>query len=573
MSLGEIIDASLGKIPAEIVIKNVNLLNFFTGNIDKGVEIAIYKDTIVGIGSDYKGDKEIDGTGKYATAGFMDAHVHIESSMVSVYEYAYAVVKKGTTSVVADPHEIANVLGLDGIRYMLYSAKYTPINIFLMAPSCVPATSFETSGAVLRAFDIHPLFSEKWVVGLGEMMNFPGVLSKDPMVLDKLSIASGKVIDGHAPGLSGKELNAYISAGIYSDHETTSQEEAMEKLSRGMNIMIREGTATKDLDNLVGIINKVNHEHIMFCTDDRHPHDLIKEGHIDNMIRRAIKAGVDPVLAYKIASYTGAKYFGLNGIGAIAPGFKADLLLLNDLESVEIDTVIKSGRMVIDEGEFVYKQPVKIPFELRGSVNIRWLSEDDFKIPCSPGQKVRIINVIPDQIVTEEIIDTAKVENGVIVSDIERDYLLIAVVERHRASENIGLGLIHGFGLKRGAIASSVAHDSHNIIAVGTNFTDILRAIIRIKGGQGGFSIAENGEITGNLPLPIAGLMSDLPIEEVDKKMQELVALTAEMGSAIADPFMQLGFMALPVIPKLKLTDKGLFDVSKFDFVDLKIGE
>ncbi len=573
MSLDAMIDTAMGKIKADIVIKHVNVLNFFTGQIDKDVDIAIFKDTIAGIGKDYHGKKEINGKGKYATAGFIDAHVHIESSMVHVSEYAKAVVRHGTTSVIADPHEIANILGLDGIRFMLYSAKYCPINVFLMAPSCVPATHFETSGSVMRAFDINPLFSEKWVLGLGEMMNFPGVLNKDPMVLDKISIATGKIIDGHAPGLTGKELNAYIAAGIYSDHETTTKEEALEKLGKGMHIMIREGTATKDLDALLPIINEFNHMRIMFCTDDRHPHDLINQGHINYMIKRSIQSGVPPILAYKIASYPASRYFGLKDIGAIAPGYKADIVLLDDLENVGITSVVKSGRVIIDKSELVYEQPVKIPYELRGTVNIKWLTEDDFKIKAEPGRSVRIIKAIPHQIITGEIIDRPKEENGVIVPDLERDYLMLAVVERHRASDNIGLALIHGFGLKKGAIASSVAHDSHNIITVGTNFADMLRAVIRIRSRQGGFAAAVGGEIKANLPLPIAGLMTEMPVEEVDKKMQELLAVTKEMGSVLDDPFMQLGFMALPVIPKLKLTDKGLFDVEKFDFVDIFVKE
>ena len=574
MSLVENIDAALGKIKATLVIKNVNVLNFFTGKIDKGMDVAIYKDTIVGVGHDYHGEEEIDGTNKYLSPGFIDAHVHIESSMVSVGEYAKAVVRRGTTSVVADPHEIANVFGLDGIRYMLYTSKYAPINVFLMAPSCVPATSFETSGATLRAFDIHPLFSEKWVLGLGEMMNFPGVINEDPMVLDKISIAKGKIIDGHAPGLLGKELNAYISAGIYSDHETTTEKEALEKLSKGMYIMIREGTATKDLEALIPIINEFNHTRIMFCTDDRHPHELINQGHIDYMIKRAIARGIDPIIAYKVASYSASRYFGLKNLGGIAPGYGADLVLLDNIEDVKINTVIKSGKRIIENNKLVYETPVKIPFDLRGSVNIRWLSVDDFKIKVKPNDKVRIIDIVPNQIITKEIIDVPKTdEDGTVIPDIERDYLIVAVVERHRASDNIGIGLIHGIGLKKGAIASSVAHDSHNIIAVGTNFEDLLKAIIRIRAKQGGFTIALNNEIIGNLPLPIAGLMTDIPMTEADEKMQELLKITHELGSPLKDPFMQLGFMALPVIPKLKITDKGLFDVEKFSFTSFVVGE
>ena len=573
MSLSDIIDAAQGNIKSTLVIKNGNLLNFFTGKIDKGTDLAIYKDKIVGVGKNYSGDVEIDASGKYITPGFIDSHVHIESSLVNVYEYAKAVVQHGTTSVIADPHEIANVLGLEGIRFILFSAKYAPINVFMMAPSCVPATNFETSGSTLRAFDIHPLFSEKWVLGLAEMMNFPGVLAKDPIVLDKIGLAKDKIIDGHAPGLCGRELNGYIAAGIYSDHEATTLKEATEKMGKGMYIMIREGTATKNLDALIPLINEFNHDRIMFCTDDRHPHELINEGHIDYMIKRSIEKGVSPMIAYKVASFTAARYFGLRELGAISPGYTADLVILNDLEKVDIESVIKNGKKVVDNNEFIYKSPINIPYQLRGTVNIKWLTESDFKVRAPVGSKARIIKIIPDQIITKEIIDTPKIKNGVIVSDIERDYLIVTVVERHRASDNIGIGLIHGFGFKEGAIASSVAHDSHNIIAVGTNFTDILRAIIRIRGRQGGFSIARDNKIIGNLPLPIAGLMTDISIEETDRELQKLLKITKKMGCSLKDPFMQLGFMALPVIPTLKLTDKGLFDVENFNFTDLIVGQ
>lgn len=567
MSIERIIDAAQGKIPADLVLKNCKVINVFSGEIDEG-DIAILDEKIVGVGN-YVGKEEIDLEGKYVSPGFMDAHVHIESSMVEVKEFARAVVPKGTTSVIIDPHEIANVLGLDGIRFMLDSAKFNPLNVFVMLPSCVPATNLETSGAALRAFDLNPLIHEKWVVGLGEMMNYPGVLNKDPVVLDKISIASGERIDGHAPGLTGKELNAYISAGITSDHECTELQEASEKLGKGMYIMIREGSATKNLDALLPLINDKNISRIMFCTDDRHPNDLLSEGHIDYIIRRAIEKGLDPVKAIRIATLNPSLYFRLEKLGAIAPGYFADLVVISDLNKLKIDRVMKNGKFVSEGDNLTYKPPQYPELKIRGTINIKWLDENDFHIPAKPGRKANIIEIIPDQIITRRLQEEPKAEHGIVVPDTDRDILLIAVIERHMASEQPGLGLVKGFGLKKGAIASSVAHDSHNIIVVGTNFRDMLRAAIRVRSRQGGLVYAEDGEVLANLPLPIAGLMSREPLEEVNKKMEDLVTATRNAGSPLKAPFMQLSFLALPVIPELKLTDKGLFDVKQFKYIDL----
>ncbi|HDS08896.1 MAG TPA: adenine deaminase [Firmicutes bacterium] len=560
-------DAALGKYPSDLVLKNSKIINVFSGKIIEG-NLAIIDGYIVGIG-DYVGKEEIDLEGRYISPGFIDSHVHIESSMVELKEFSKAVVPRGTTSVIIDPHEIANVLGLDGIRYMLDSAKFNPLNVFIMLPSCVPATDLETSGAALRAFDLHPLMHEKWVVGLGEMMNFPGVLNKDPVVLDKIAIAMGERIDGHAPGLSGKDLNAYISVGITSDHECTELEEAREKLEKGMYIMIREGTATKNLEALIPLVNDYNISRFMFCTDDRHPNDLLTEGHIDYIIRRAIKFGVDPIKAIRIATLNPSLYFRLEKLGAIAPGYIADLVILNNLRDLDVYKVMKNGKFVSIGNKLTYVPPQYPEHRIRGTVNIKWLEEKDFMIPAETGKKANIIEIVPDQIITRAIRDYPKVENGVIIPDTEKDILLIAVVERHMASENIGLGLVRGFGLKEGAIASSVAHDSHNIIVVGTNFKDILRAVIRVRSRQGGLVFAKNGEVVENLPLPIAGLISNEPLEVVNEKIENLIKAVREAGSPLNSPFMQMSFLALPVIPELKLTDQGLFDVRQFKYIDL----
>ncbi|MDD3627148.1 MAG: adenine deaminase [bacterium] len=567
MNLGRFIDAALGKFPSDLVLKNAKIINVFSGEVIQG-NLAIIDEHIVGIG-DYVGKEEIDMEGRYIAPGFMDSHVHIESSMVELKEFSKAVVPRGTTSVIIDPHEIANVLGLDGIRYMLDSAKFNPLNVFVMLPSCVPATDLETSGAALRAFDLHPLMHEKWVVGLGEMMNFPGVLNKDPVVLDKIAIAMGERIDGHAPGLSGKELNAYISVGITSDHECTQLAEAKEKLEKGMYIMIREGTATKNLEALLPLVNDYNISRFMFCTDDRHPNDLLTEGHIDYIIRRAIKLGLDPIKAIRIATLNPSLYFRLEKLGAIAPGYLADLVILNNLEELDIYKVMKNGKFVSIGTKLTYAPPQYPELRIRGTVNIKWLEEKDFMIPANEGKKANVIEIIPDQIITKAITAVPKVENGYVVPDMENDILLIAVIERHMASKNIGLGLVKGFGLKEGAIASSVAHDSHNIIVVGTNFKDMLRAVIRVRSRQGGLVFAKNGEVIENLPLPIAGLMSNEPLEVVNEKIENLVKVVKEAGSKVNSPFMQMSFLALPVIPELKLTDQGLFDVRKFKYIDL----
>ncbi len=566
-NLNDIIKAARGDAEIDLILKNGNLVNVYSGEIYPE-DIAIYDDYIIGLGHGYQAKQEIDLAGSYIMPGFIDAHVHIESSMVEVPQFARAVVPLGTTSVVADPHEIANVFGYEGIRYMMDASKYNPLNVFFMMPSCVPSTKMETAGSELRAFDIFPFLREKWVLGLGEVMNFPGVVAGDEEVLDKIKIISDKRIDGHAPGLSGKPLNAYIAAGIQSDHECTTAEEAMEKLRLGMHIMIREGTGTKNLVELLKIVNKENLFRCMFATDDRHPHDILEEGHIDFMIRKSIENGIDPISAIRLATINTASYFDLRHIGGISPGKIADVVVVDDLQKFRVQKVFKSGKLVAEAGHSIYQESARPQASIRSSVNIKWLEGNEFFIPAN-GKRCHVIGLIKDQIVTEKLIFQPKVENGEVISDPDRDLLRCFVLERHHASGKMGYGLVKGFGLKSGAIASTISHDSHNIVVVGVDTADILKAVIHLNKMGGGIAIADKGEVIDCLQLPIGGLMSNLPLEEVNTKLKKMILSTKKLGSPLSDPFMQLSFIALPVIPKIKLTDKGLVDVEKFEFIDL----
>ncbi len=565
--LKDIIYTARGKQAADLVLKNARVINVFSSEIIK-TDVAIFADTIVGLGRGYEGREETDLKGLYLSPGFMDAHVHIESSMVQVPQFTRAVLPLGTTSVIADPHEIANVLGYEGIRFMMESSKYNPLNVFFMLSSCVPSSALETAGSELRAFDIFPFLQEKWVVGLAEMMNYPGVLDAEPDVLDKLRIVDHKRIDGHAPGLSGKDLNAYIAAGVESDHECTTVEEALEKLRLGMSIMIREGTGTKNLHDLLPLVTLENERRIMFCTDDRHPNDILKQGHINYMIKTAIQRGVPPLTAVRMATLNTAEYFGLQKLGAIAPGKIADLVAFDNFEQFDIKRVYKNGKLVAENGVPIYELPVRPTVPVRGSVNIRWLEGGEFRMPVE-GERARVIGIVHNQIVTEALISSVKQYSGEVVSDVENDILKLFVIERHRASGNIGKGLIHGFGLKSGAIATSIAHDSHNIIVVGVDDADIIKAVTSINKMGGGIAVVKDETVVDALDLPIAGLMSDKPLEYVSSRMNELLDAAQTLGVTLEDPIMTLSFMALPVIPKLKLTDGGLVDVDKFEHVPL----
>jgi adenine deaminase len=552
------------KQTVDILIKGGKLVNVFSGEIYPE-NIAIRDGKIVGFGN-YPAKKIINIKGKYICPGFIEGHIHIESTMVGLGEFARTVCVSGTTSVVADPHEIANVLGLDGIKYMLESAKYQPINLFLTLPSCVPSSLLETSGARLSAFDLYPYLNEHWVVGLGEMMNFPGVLAADPEVLRKIKMGSAKHVDGHAPGLEGKGLDCYIASGIGSEHESTTVKEAREKLRKGMYVMMREGSVTRNLGDLLPLCTPENIRRILFVSDDRHPNDLIK-GHLNLLVKKAIKFGVKPVDAVRAVTLNTAECFGLKNIGAIAPGYEADITVVDNPKDFNVNMVFYRGEIVAKNGVFAGR-PKNLIVPLRSSVNVKWLSEKDFEIPVK-GKKINVIDIVPDQIITKKFLAAVKTENGKAVYDVERDILKLVVVERHQASGQIGKGFVRGVGLKSGAIASSVAHDSHNIIAVGTDDESIFTAVVEVIKMGGGLSAAKGNKILGKLPLPIAGLMSNRPLAEVSGLLETLTKLCSGLGVSLKDPYMALSFLALPVIPELKLTDKGLVDVNRGKVIDL----
>ena len=568
--MSNIINVARGLEKADLVIKNANIVNVLSEEIHKG-DIAICDGVIAGIGENYSGEKEIDINGAYVTPSFIDGHVHLESTMMLPKEFVKTVLPAGTTTVIIDPHEISNVLGLHGISFMHEAVKDLPMNVYTMLPSCVPATPFETSGFDLNSYDLSLLIDKPWVLGIAEMMNFPGVLNLDKNVMAKLELAKsrGKRIDGHAPYLSGKDLCGYIASGVKSDHECTTPEEAIEKLRLGVYVMIREGTAAKDLDALIPVLKTSNTRKCIFVTDDRHPADL--EEHINGMVRRVVEAGVDPIKAVQVASLNTAEYFGLKDLGAIAPGYKADLLVLPDLKTFKPDIVLKDGQVVAQDGKLAVEIPENDAIATRNSVNVRWITMDDFKIQTEGDgvKKVRVLEVIPHQLITKSVMSDVKVVDGNAVSNVETDTLKICVIERHRATGNIGKGFVKGFNLKCGAIASTVAHDSHNMIVIGTNDFDMYTAAVALIKCQGGKVVVKDGEIISQLPLPIAGLMSDKEFDFVVEKCDELNKAAHSIGCKLEDPFMTMGFLSLPVIPELKITDKGVFDTNKFDFVDI----
>jgi adenine deaminase len=566
-SLKERIRVASGDGKADLLIKNGRVVDVFSGEIEKR-DVAIFGGVIVGFG-DYQARQVIDVRGDFLCPGLIDGHVHIESSMVTIPEFARAVLPNGTTSVVIDPHEIANVLGQEGIRFMAESAKGVPLNVFIMIPSCVPATHMETSGATLKAVDLRPLFKEPWAVGLAEMMNFPGVIFRDPEVLKKIEMANGKRIDGHAPMLSGKGLYAYLSAGIRSDHECTTPKEAKEKLKNGMRIMIREGTTARNLRSLIPLVHPKNSSRFLFVTDDRHPKELLEEGHIDSMVRQAVRRGLDPILAIQMATLNGAEYFRLEGIGAIAPGYRADIVSFDHLGRFQIKKVFKDGKLVAENGNML-SPPLRQrrSLRLKETVRVKPLKKNAFLLR-SDQSLAKVIQLIPDQIVTKKVMERVLLKDGAAHPNVKEDLLKIAVVERHKATGNIGIGFVQGFGLKRGAIGSSVAHDSHNIVLVGTNDPDMSKVVEVIETMKGGFAVVSDGKVLASLPLPIAGLMSQASVAQVNLQLEALHRTAKNLGCKIPDPFMTLSFLSLPVIPELKLTDKGLVDVNQFKFVPL----
>jgi adenine deaminase len=566
-SLKEKIRIASGDGMADLLIQNGRVVDVFSGEIEKR-DVAVFGGVVVGFG-DYRAREIIDVKGDFLCPGLIDGHVHIESSMVTIAEFARAVLPNGTTSVVIDPHEIANVLGREGIRLMAESAKGVPLNVFIMVPSCVPATHMETSGATLKAADLGPLLKEPWAIGLAEMMNFPGVIFRDPEVLKKIEIAKGKRIDGHAPMLSEKGLYAYLTAGIRSDHECTTPKEAKEKLKNGMWIMIREGTTAKNLRSLIPLVHPKNSRRFFFVTDDRHPKELLEEGHIDSMVRQAVRWGLDPILAIQMATLNAAEYFRLDNLGAIAPGYRADIISFDHLGRFQIKKVFKDGKLVAENNKML-SPPIhkRKSSNVNGSVRIKSLKKDALLLR-SDQSLAKIIQLIPDQIVTRKVMKRVFLKDGVAHPNVKEDILKIAVVERHKATGNIGIGFVQGFGLKTGAIGSSVAHDSHNIVLVGTNDADMLKAVEVIQAMRGGLVVVLDGKELASLPLPIAGLMSEASVAQVNLQLAALLRAAKTLGSKISDPFMTLSFLSLPVIPELKITDQGLVDVNQFKFVPL----
>ncbi|UCF78740.1 MAG: adenine deaminase [Candidatus Eiseniibacteriota bacterium] len=558
MSVEQLIAVAAGEQEADLVLKGGKVVNVFSGEIYES-DVAIHGNRIAGVGS-YSGKVHLDVQGKYVCPGLIDGHVHLESSMVSVPEFARVVVPLGTTTVVVDPHEIANVMGAEGILFMLKASKYNPMNVFVMLPSCVPATDLETAGAELKAVDLFPFLSDKWVLGLGEMMNYHGVITRSEDVMDMLKIADGRRIDGHAPGVTGLRLNAYVAGGIKSDHESVSLEEAREKLRVGLHVMLREGSASRNLLDLLPLVTERNADRFIFVTDDKHPGDLLSEGHVNHMLRLAVANGVEPALAVKMATLNAAEYYGLEKIGALAPGYYADVAVLEDFKSCRAAFVLKSGEIVAKDGVPDYELAGGYKLPLRSSVNVRALSSESFAIPAG-DTAANVIGLVPGQITTEWLREKVRSKNGFVVADTTKDVVKVAVIERHHASGNIGLGLVKGFGLKQGAFASSVAHDSHNIIVVGVDEADMLCCVACIDEMQGGLCVCAGGKVVESLPLPIAGLMSMEPMTHVRDKLEKLNASLQRLGIGTTDPFTVASFLALPVIPKLKVTDQGLIDV------------
>jgi adenine deaminase len=565
MSLAKLISVARGDAPADLLLKNAKIINTFVGIIEEG-NVAICGDRVAGIGNYQKAKKTIDLNGSYLAPGLIDGHTHIESSMLHPAQYAQAVVPRGTSALVTDLHEITNVCGLEGIKFVMNWAQKLPIDMFFMAPSCVPATHMETSGAEIKAQDIKKILKMKNVIGLGEMMNFPGVISGNKQVLSKITAAQGKIIDGHAPAVTNKHLNAYLSAGIQSDHESTTTEEGREKLRRGMYLMIREGSSEKNLNALLPLVNTKTFKRCFFVVDDRSCSDLLREGDIDAVVRKAIQSGLEPMRAIQLATINTAEYFRLPDRGGIAPGYIANLITITDLPKLQINMVFYKGDLVAKGGSYLPPSTKASTKELTDTVHIKSFGIEALKLTAR-GESWPVIEIIPGQIVTKKRIERVKVKDGAVSPDLEEDILKLVVVERHKASGNIGLGLVKGFGLKRGALASSIAHDSHNIVAVGTNDPDILTAIKEIDRLHGGLVVCVDGRILAALPLPVAGLLSPEPLEAVVKMFEKLGKSASGLGNLPLNPFAILSFVALPVIPELRLTDMGLVDVLKFKLI------
>lgn len=552
-----IIAVAAGREKADLVLKNAKYLNVFSNEFLCG-DIAVANGLIAGVGK-YDGKTEIDVSGKLVLPGFIDAHIHLESSMVTPAEFAKAVVAHGTTTVITDPHEITNVMGIDGVEYMIQASQNLPIDVHFMMPSCVPATEIDESGAELDCKDIDLYLDNKKVLGLAEMMNYVGVINGDKNVLSKIvtSQAHHKKIDGHAPELSGNDLNAYIAAGVYSDHECSTFENALEKLRKGQFIMIREGTAAHNLKALMPLLTQQYYARCMFATDDKHPSDLLYGGHIDYIVKQALKNGADPIVALKTATHHAARYFLLNNKGAIAPGYLADIVVVDNLEDFNVETVFKRGKLVFDGEVKDFSAPTvdeKLAEKCFDTFHLDSVTPSSFKV----DGKLGLIGLVGGELLTRNLGTADKI-------DVENDILKIACIERHKGTNHIGVGYVKGYSLKSGAVATSVAHDSHNIITVGCNDDDIAVAVNAIKDSKGGIAVVENGKIKALLELPIAGLMSDEPLTTVNEKLENAKSSAYELGADKSiDPFMTLSFLSLPVIPSLRITTKGVFDAENW---------
>lgn len=552
-----IIAVAAGREKADLVLKNAKYLNVFSNEFLCG-DIAVANGLIAGVGK-YDGKTEIDVSGKLVLPGFIDAHIHLESSMVTPAEFAKAVVAHGTTTVITDPHEITNVMGIDGVEYMIQASQNLPIDVHFMMPSCVPATEIDESGAELDCKDIDLYLDNKKVLGLAEMMNYVGVINGDKNVLSKIvtSQAHHKKIDGHAPELSGNDLNAYIAAGVYSDHECSTFENALEKLRKGQFIMIREGTAAHNLKALMPLLTQQYYSRCMFATDDKHPSDLLHGGHIDYIVKQALKNGADPIVALKTATHHAARYFLLNNKGAIASGYLADIVVVDNLEDFNVETVFKCGKLVFDGEVKDFSAPTvdeKLAEKCFDTFHLDSVTPNSFKV----DGKLGLIGLVGGELLTRNLGTADKI-------DVENDILKIACIERHKGTNHIGVGYVKGYSLKSGAVATSVAHDSHNIITVGCNDDDIAVAVNAIKDSKGGIAVVENGKIKALLELPIAGLMSDEPLTTVNEKLENAKLSAYELGADKSiDPFMTLSFLSLPVIPSLRITTKGVFDAENW---------
>jgi adenine deaminase len=566
MELQQLIALARGEGEVDILLENASVVNVFTGEVEHG-NVALSQGMIVGFGN-YQAREVQDLDGCYLVPSFIDAHVHIESSMVGISEYARAVLPHGVTTVVTDFHELSNVLGIQGIELMRREAVSIPLNLYVMLPSCVPASPHEHGGARVTAEDIGRYIQEDWVLGVGEMMNFPGVLHGLTDVLDKVRAAQWKPVDGHAPGLGGKDLNAYLVAGITSDHECTDRTEAAEKLARGMYIMIREGSTARNLEELIRMVTPANSRRCMFVSDDRNPSDLISEGSIDFSVQKAIRLGLDPITAVQMATINPAHYFRLSRIGAVAPGYHADLCVLASLDPLHISRVFKDGRLIARDGKLVDGMWRVPSISFANTFRIGDITTGTFRIPAR-GTFAKVIEVVPGQIVTQKAVYHIAQDKGAAVADPARDILKVAVVERHKGTGKVGLGFVRGFGVRDGAIASSVAHDAHNIVVVATDDGDMAVAVRSVAAMGGGLVAVKNRKVAASLALPIAGLLSPEPIEQVKERLDNLHATARAMGAGLEDPFMALAFLALPVIPELKITDMGLVDVSRFEIVPL----